>query len=222
MNHPPLTVRSLRTRAVSVPIKRPLGTSVARMERAPLVLVELETEEGITGRAHVFCYMALAVPMMRLVIKTAGELTTGAALNPGEIARLCQRRFALLGTQGAVGMTLSTLDVGCWDALARATGLPLGVYLRPYLGSAREENMPATVPAYNSNGLSLTDPGEGIPPELLHEPRLPVQALPARLQTGQGAGEPLRRDRSLRNISSRSAVVVQSWRARPSNRGRRC
>lgn len=158
MNHPPLTIRRLRTRAVSVPIERPLGTSVARMERAPFVLVELETEEGITGRVHVFCYMALAVPMMRQVIETAGELTTGAALDPGEIARLCQRRFALLGTQGVVGMALSAVDVACWDALARAAGLPLGRYLRRHLGGAPEENLPAAVPAYNSNGLSLTEP----------------------------------------------------------------
>ena len=59
MIHPALTVRSLRTRAVSVPMKRPLGTSAARMDSAPFVLVDLETEEGITGRAHAFCYMAL-------------------------------------------------------------------------------------------------------------------------------------------------------------------
>jgi mandelate racemase len=55
----------------------------------------------------------------------------------------------LVGTSGIVGMALSALDVACWDALSRAAGMPLG----GYLGGARE-----TVSAYNSNGLSLTEP----------------------------------------------------------------
>ena len=52
---PALTIRSLRTVAVHVPMKRALGTSARRMDIAPLVLIDLETEEGITGRAYVFC-----------------------------------------------------------------------------------------------------------------------------------------------------------------------
>ena len=49
MKHPVLTIRAVRTRAVSIPMERPLGTSAARMEMAPFVLVDLETEEGVSG-----------------------------------------------------------------------------------------------------------------------------------------------------------------------------
>ena len=149
MKHPALTIRAVRTRAVSVPMKRPLGTSAARMEMAPFVLVDLETEEGVSGRAHAFCYLDIAAPLMRRVIATLGDGLAGATVDPAEIGRIGRNRFALLGTPGVVGMALSALDVACWDALARAADLPLG----RYLGSSTQ-----TVPAYNSCGLSLTDP----------------------------------------------------------------
>ncbi len=149
MKHPALTIRAVRTRAVDVPMKRPLGTSAARMDRAPFVLVDLDTEEGVTGRAHVFCYLPIAVPLIRRVIAEISDSLEGAAVDPANIGRVGRRQFALLGTPGVVGMALSALDVACWDALARAAELPLG----RYLGATT-----ASVPAYNSNGLSLTNP----------------------------------------------------------------
>lgn len=149
MKHPPLTVRALRTRAVNAPMARPLGTSVARMEVAPFILVDLETEEGVTGRAHAFCYMDFTAPAMHRVLDIAGPLIAGTTVDPDAVGRACRNHFTLLGTQGVVGMALSALDVACWDALAQAAGLPLARYLG---GEA------TSVPAYNSNGLSLAEP----------------------------------------------------------------
>jgi hypothetical protein len=37
-------------------MKFPLSTSVATVRSAPLLLIDLETEEGITGRTYLFCY----------------------------------------------------------------------------------------------------------------------------------------------------------------------
>ena len=54
---PNLTIRSLRSTAVVVPMARPLGTSAQTIRSAPLLLIDLETEEDITGRAYLFCYL---------------------------------------------------------------------------------------------------------------------------------------------------------------------
>ena len=51
-----LTVRAIHATAVEVPMARPLGTSAQTMRTAPLLLIDLETEEGITGHAYLFCY----------------------------------------------------------------------------------------------------------------------------------------------------------------------
>ena len=48
-NH--LTLRSLSGTAVTLPMKRPLGTSAQTIDTASLLLVDLLTAEGITGRA---------------------------------------------------------------------------------------------------------------------------------------------------------------------------
>lgn len=51
----PLTVQVLRTGAVELPMARLLGTSAQTMRTAPILLIDLETEEGVTGHAYLFC-----------------------------------------------------------------------------------------------------------------------------------------------------------------------
>ena len=64
-----LTVRSVDATLVVVPMRRALGTSVMSITEAPLVLIDLQTEEGITGRAYLFCYLE---PAGRAAIALAG------------------------------------------------------------------------------------------------------------------------------------------------------
>jgi len=52
--HPALKIRNVRVRAVVAPIKRPLVTSIATVSTAALVLIDLETEDGIVGRSYLF------------------------------------------------------------------------------------------------------------------------------------------------------------------------
>ena len=68
---PCLKIRGVNTYAVEVPMTFPLGTSAAIVKKAPLLLVDLETEEGITGHSYVFCYRssvprAIDVPRQQL------------------------------------------------------------------------------------------------------------------------------------------------------------
>ena len=61
---PQLTIRAVRSIGVEVPMTYALGTSAATVRSAPLLLIDLETEEGITGRSYLFCYTRDAVPAM--------------------------------------------------------------------------------------------------------------------------------------------------------------
>jgi mandelate racemase len=56
MIHNQLILRQLQIRAVSVALSKPIKTSGGRVDTAPLVLIDLETEEGIVGCAYLFCY----------------------------------------------------------------------------------------------------------------------------------------------------------------------
>lgn len=147
---PALTLREVRVTAVEVPLRYVLGTSAAALRHAPLLLVDVQTEEGIAGCSYVFCYRRSGARAIAAVLPEAFELVVGQPVAPLEIAALFDRRFALIGVTGVVRMALSALDMALWDALAIAAGVPLATLL----GSA-----PRPLRAYNSCGLGLMSPG---------------------------------------------------------------
>jgi mandelate racemase len=146
---PVLTIRFARTTPVLVPMTYALGTSAARVTAAPLLLIDLETEEGVTGRTYLFCYRPSGARAIALLLEDAVSLIRGEQARPVEIAAKLARRFALIGVTGTVRMALSGLDAAMWDALAIAARLPL----TSMLGSA-----PRPIRAYNSCGLGLMAP----------------------------------------------------------------
>jgi mandelate racemase len=146
---PALTVRAIRTVAVAVPMRFALGTSAATVREAPLLLVDLDTEEGITGRSYLFCYRPSGAAAIAVVLHDAVALIAGERVAPVHNTAKLERRFALIGVTGVVRMALSGLDMALWDALAIAAGQPLATLLG---GS------PRPIPAYNSCGLGLMAP----------------------------------------------------------------
>ena len=146
MNLPRLTIRSLRAVPVMVPMHYALGTSAATVRSAPLLLVDLDTHEGVTGHAYQFCYRAAAAPAIIRFLDDILDAVKSDVVAPADLWVALAKRYPLIGVQGIVRMAMSLVDVACWDALAQAAGLPLA----PFLGGALRP-----VPAYNSNGLGL-------------------------------------------------------------------
>jgi mandelate racemase len=148
---PQLTIRAVRSIGVEVPMTYALGTSQARITRAPLLLIDLETEEGVTGRAYLFCYLPAAVAAMASMLAELGRMVEGDRVVPAELWGKLAQRFMLIGVQGVVRMAMAGLDVAAWDALALAAGVPLATFLG---------GKPQPILAYNSCGLGLMTPEE--------------------------------------------------------------
>ena len=146
---PTLTIRALRATGVAVPMTHALGTSRATITTAPLLLIDLDTEEGVTGRAYLFCYLPAAASAIAKMLDEVLAVTKGERIAPVDLWAKLAKRFALIGVQGIVRMAMAGFDVACWDALAIAAGLPLA----RLLGGA-----PEPIPAYNSCGLGLMPP----------------------------------------------------------------
>lgn len=125
---------------------RPLQTSGGMVGTAPLVLIDLHTEEGITGCSYAFCYTPLALKPVAQLIANLETLIKGDVVAPLAIEQKLQRRFRLLGPQGLTGIAMAGIDMAAWDGLAKASGMPL-VRL---LGGE-----PRPIPAYNSCGLGI-------------------------------------------------------------------
>ncbi len=139
-----LTIQKLRARPVNVPLARPIGTAVGTIPSAPLVLIDVFTEQGIVGSAYTFAYTTAALGPLARLIDELDEETRGKPVAPFERLREFDRRFRLLGWNGLVGMALSSLDMALWDALGKAAGWPVA----RLLGSA-----PTPLPAYDSFGV---------------------------------------------------------------------
>ena len=150
MKLPQLTIQSIRATPVMVPMRYALGTSAATVRTAPLLLVDLDTHQGVTGHAYQFCYRPAAGPAIVRFLDDIVEAIADTAIDPARLWAALSKRYTLIGVQGIVRMAMSLVDIAAWDALAQAAGLPL-VRL---LGGE-----PRSIAAYNSNGLGLITPG---------------------------------------------------------------
>ena len=143
-----LEIRGLQVTPVQVPMNYALGTSRARITSAPLLLIDLETEEGVTGRSYLFCYLPAAASAAVELLAHIESLIKHHQVSPVELWRKLARHFTLIGVQGVVRMAMAGLDVAAWDAMAIAAGVPLARFLGGEL---------KPIPAYNSCGLGLME-----------------------------------------------------------------
>ena len=139
-------VKALRARAVLVPMNRPLATAGGMVSQVPLVLIDLECDDGTTGSAYIFCYHSFALTPTRRLVQEMGALVEGEVLAPAAIFHKLRARLRLLGPQGLAMMALAGMDMAAWDAFAKRRELPLARALGGNL---------VPLPAYNSNGLGI-------------------------------------------------------------------
>jgi len=139
-----LTIKDVKVRAVLAPIQRPIRTAVGTIPSAPLILIDIATDEGADGRSYIFGYTETTlVPLVRLIEEIASELK-GKPVAPVLRMREFDRRFRLVGWQGLIGMAVSGLDMALWDAIARTLDQPVVALL----GGA-----PVPLAAYDSYGI---------------------------------------------------------------------
>jgi mandelate racemase len=132
-------------------MKRQLRTSGGAVTKAPLLLIDIRTDEGVVGRSYLFGVNAIALKPLQELVGSLGELVAGDVLAPAEIEAKLRARTTLLGPYYLLGMALAGIDMACWYAVAVAAGLPLA----PMLGGA-----PKAIPAYNSTGLGIMPAAE--------------------------------------------------------------
>jgi mandelate racemase len=144
-----LVVRDVTVRSVVVPLRRPLATRVGDFSRWPLLLIDVGTEQGITGRGYIGPYLERAAGALVPAIRDLGAAMRGRPVAPAAAYEAARGWFGLAGYQGLALDAVAGLDIALWDALAKAAGLPLA----RLLGGTMEP-----VPAYNSNGLGLISP----------------------------------------------------------------
>ena len=141
-----LIVRGVAVCPVIVPLERPIRTASGTISDAPLLLIDLQTEQGVTGRSYLFGYQAFTLKPLADLVQAMGAMIQGDPIVPLDLNRKLRSRFALLSTRSLTGMALSGLDMAAWDALGVATGQPLTTLLG---------GTPRPIRAYLGNGIGV-------------------------------------------------------------------
>jgi len=141
-----MKIRAIKARAVAAPMKRPLATSTGTVGEAALLLIDLETDGGITGRSYLFGLGRHNLPPIAKLVEAMAAMVNGDEVAPLDLERKLRAKYTLLGVHNIVLFAMSGIDMAAWDALAQARGVPLA----RLLGAA-----PRPIPAYNSNGLGI-------------------------------------------------------------------
>ena len=146
-----LTIRSARTRIVALTHKRPVISRAVKVTQWPLLLIDLETEEGVTGRTYLSAYTLDGAKMAQHLIHSLVERFRGEPVAPTEIYDKARKALFFTGYEGITLTAVSGLDMALWDAAAQAAGQPLV----EFLGGVRKP-----IKAYNSCALWLKSPEE--------------------------------------------------------------
>jgi mandelate racemase len=144
-----LKITAIRARAVAAPFRRPPMSASGAISEAALVLVDLETDGGITGRTYLFAFIPSMLKPTVECVEALGEMLRGDEVAPLAIDAKLRKRFTLLDVHGILGQALAGVDMAAWDALSQSQGMPL---VRSLGGAVRP------VRAYNSCGLWIQDP----------------------------------------------------------------
>lgn len=144
-----LTLKSIRARPVVLKLKRPIVARVLTFTDWPAILIDLETHQGIIGRAYLEPYLVKAMRYLLPALEDLGELLKDQPIAPVDMYEAGRKSLHTVGYEGLSVIAVAGIDMAAWDALARAAGVPLCVLLG---------GVPGPVKAYNSGGLWLDKP----------------------------------------------------------------
>jgi L-alanine-DL-glutamate epimerase-like enolase superfamily enzyme len=125
-----------------VPFKDPgpIGGSTKEPGAHHLVLLRVETEDGVVGYGESFTYVpGLQRAMVGLLEDAIAPLAVGReAGDIGALVHQIQSQFAFFGRGGLITNALAALDIALWDIAGRASGQPL----HRLLGGAHKTEIP--------------------------------------------------------------------------------
>lgn len=136
-----MSIRSITPIALDLPFEvgGPKSQFAGRPRQMAMLLVRVETEDGLVGWGEAFGYAVW--PVTRTAIeKLISPMAVGK--NEDDIAGVMddlQRKLHIVGRTGPVVYAMSGLDIALWDIAGKKAGKPLSALL----GGARRSHVPA-------------------------------------------------------------------------------
>ncbi|MCV6591171.1 MAG: hypothetical protein OIF57_19420 [Marinobacterium sp.] len=115
-NSPTLTVTHISAQAIRLPLGRPYRTAAGTVTQVPLILIELHSARGVTGRSILFAYSDMTLlPLLTLV----RNMSPVEPISAATLEKQLEQSSRMVGSQGLVGMAMAGIDMALWDALAK-------------------------------------------------------------------------------------------------------
>ena len=149
-----IKITGLTARAVASPIKYPPRPASGAIDKAALLLIDLETNQGIIGHAYLFAFSQTMLKPTVECFSAVAQLVEGDEVSPFDIDRKLRKHFTIYDAHGILGQVIAGIDMAAWDVASKANGLPLATMLG---------GKPTPIPAYNSCGLWTNETPETLP-----------------------------------------------------------
>src|SRR6267154_2592611 len=95
-----LTLRSVTVRAVLVPLRRPVVSKVGFFDAWPMILIDLQTDEGIVGRSYLEPYLRQSARYLVPAIHDLAAARIGRPIRPIDDFQQGQKSLNLVGYEG--------------------------------------------------------------------------------------------------------------------------
>src|SRR5215469_4830786 len=139
-----MKIKDVRTTRLSVPINAPIADSTHVLNRIQWILVDVLTDEGLTGSSFMLTFDYGPELLQGIVDTELKPLLLGRhAQQIAQIWELCHSHCEYIGQSGLAAWGIAAIEIALWDLLGKRLGAPV----HRLLGSYREE-----IPAYGSGG----------------------------------------------------------------------
>ena len=140
-----MKIEEIKTTWLSVPVKEPFADSTHKPSNViEWILVDILTDEGITGRSHMLTFDYAPELLQGMVEKELKKQILGQ--NPLYIKKIqeaCWNQVEYVGQTGIAAWGMAAVDIALWDILGKRLKCPVS----QLLGAYRDR-----VPIYGSGG----------------------------------------------------------------------
>ena len=151
-----MKIAEVKTYVLSTPLEEPFAFSMGYVRRRATMLVEVVTEDGISGWGEALCHGLQPPEIARTIVEVALKpIVVGQ--DAFDVDVLWEGMYNLtrpFGQKGAVPNAISAVDIAIWDCLGRALGKPVCKLLG---GAYRDVLQPYATGFYRLAGKSYPD-----------------------------------------------------------------
>ena len=121
-----MIIKSIKTKIVSVPFSDPPKTGFLTLEKIDLLIVQVETKDGVIGTGHLHPLAGGLKTLEMCVNEMLKPLLIGETIKDIEVlwTKMWNATF-IQGRMGITVMAMSALDIALWDCYGRTKKMPL-------------------------------------------------------------------------------------------------